>query len=538
MTVEPQAQPAAESTPAPAPPRRPRLPVVPGPVETAVAAWRRLRKMSTALALLFTLAVASIVATFVPQEPLVPATVARWREGTAGPGRGFARVFDALDLFDLFGSRWFLVLVLLLFTSLTGCLVPRWRAFARTLRRPPATGRDLERLTSYVRLETSLAPEAALDAAERVLARRRYRRRRIPGDATRSGAPQIAAERGHAREGGSLVFHTAFYVLLVGIVIGKAYGFTGQIDLPIGGAFADTRIAYDFAEAGRLWGLDDHRGFLVTLDDFDVSWHPDGTPREFRSTVTVTDGGATLVDRASIVVNKPLTVQGMKLFQARFGFAPHIVVRAGDRVLVDEQVLLRPAGQGLWSASAKVAVADEDSQIALDLLFAPDAELDATGNPVVGTSPEPRNPVMVATVYFGDLGLERTAPATAFDRAAGPAGPPAMLRPGAEAELADGALSVEFVELGWWSGFQVSHAPGRWLLLLASVLVLAGLVPSLYGYRRRLWVEARPSAAGTTLVLAGNALQRKAVFADEFAAVEDDLAGAVHASRPRVGDSP
>ncbi|MGH8899236.1 MAG: cytochrome c biogenesis protein ResB, partial [Egibacteraceae bacterium] len=38
------------------------------------------------------------------------------------------------------------------------------------------------------------------------------------------GTPQLAVERGHWREGGSLVFHTAFYVLLVGVVITHSFG--------------------------------------------------------------------------------------------------------------------------------------------------------------------------------------------------------------------------------------------------------------------------------------------------------------------------
>ena len=41
-----------------------------------------------------------------------------------------------------------------------------------------------------------------------------------------------------------------------------------------------------------------------------------------------------------------------------------------------------------------------------------------------------------------------------------------------------GNLAVEFVDLGYWSGLQASHAPGRGVLLLSGVLVLLGLVAS------------------------------------------------------------
>ena len=152
----------APDRPAPAPSR---LPDIPGPVDTAKLAWRKLRRMSTALVLLFTLAGASILATFIPQRPLVPSTVSSWLAGEAGPGEAAAKVFDWLGLFDVFGARWFALLVALLFTSLTGCLVPRWRGFAKVARKPAPAGRNLERLTHTETWLTALPPERALEQA-------------------------------------------------------------------------------------------------------------------------------------------------------------------------------------------------------------------------------------------------------------------------------------------------------------------------------------------------------------------------------------
>jgi len=491
----------------------PRLPDIPGPLETLGSAWRRLRKMSTALLLLFALAAASVVATVIPQAPVTPQSVAQWRAGTAGPGTTVASGLDALSLFDVFGSWWFAVLVGLLFTSLTGCLLPRYAAFARVARRPPAAGRNLERLSHAQTVITELAPEAALAAAERLLARRRFRRRRIGW--------QLAAERGHWREGGSLLFHTAFYLLLLGAVVGKAFGFTGQVTIPEGSSFAETRIAYDAAEPGRWWDLSDHRGFVVTLDDFDVSYFPNFTPRDFVSTVTIAEQGES-VRTETVRVNHPLHHRGMNLYQSGFGMAPHIIVRAGDQVLLDERFMLSPAsGQNVWTGTAKVKFDDPSQQIALDLALAPDAEL-REGQPVLGPDPAPRNPVLVGSLYFGELGLERPVPPSQFRRS-GPPVDTAMLRPGKTAQLAQGSLSVEFVDLGYWSGLQVSHQPGRRILLAGALLLLVGLVPSLYSYRRRIWVEVAPHRTGSRVTLAGVALQRKTAFAEEFATLAQVL---------------
>ena len=503
----------------------PRLPDILGPIETAIKAWRALRRMSTALLLLFAMAAASVVATVVPQAPVTAVTAEQWRAGTAGPGKPVARVLDALGMFDIFGAWWFMALVVLLFVSLTGCLIPRYRAFAKVARRPPAAGRNFGRLSNSVTFTTDRPPSEAIDAAQRVLRKRRYRTRLIEGD----GPVQVAAERGHWREGGSLVFHTAFYLLLAGAVIGKLFGFTGQIGLAEGAAFADTRIAYDFAEPGREWDLEDHRGFVVTLDDFDVQYFPDFTPKDFVSTVTISEGGVP-VTTEQIRVNHPLRYKGMVLFQMAFGMAPRVVVRAGDEVLVDERVRLAPNNaQNIWTGTAKVKVDDPQQQIALELVLAPDARMGSDGQPTIGPDPRPRNPVLVGNLYFGELGLQRPVPADQFMRGEGPVDT-AMLRPGDAKELAKGSLTVEFADLGYWSGLQVSHAPGRWVLALSGVLVLLGLVPSLYSYRRRVWVEVDGDDGGARVTVAGVALQRKAAFEDEIHGVANVLSQTLQAT--------
>jgi cytochrome c biogenesis protein len=496
----------------------PRLPEILGPWETVLWLWRRLRKMSTALWLLFALAAASVVATFIPQEPVIPTTVADWRSGTEGPGAEVASAFDALGLFDVYGSWWFAGLVVVLFVSLTGCLIPRWTAFVRQVRRPPVAGYRLDRLTNRKVFPTGLDEQAALDAVESVMTRRRFRRLRRDGEATRSGAAQLATERGHWREGGSLVFHSSFYVLLVGVVVAHGFGFVGQVNVTEGGGFTDTRISYERAEPGRWFDLDDHEGFQVRLDEFDVAWHPDLTPQRFVSTVTILEDGEE-VRTGEVQVNHPLSHGGMTLYQMRFGMAPHVTVRSGDEVLFDERVRLGQGDANTWTGAAKVSMSDP--QIALELLLLPD--YDEVDGQVVNRGPEPNNPRLFANLWVGDLGLQRPVPATEFDRERGSRLAATDLGEGDVAELLGDQLVVEFSQLDLWSGFQVAHQRGRGILLLAGVLILAGLIPSLYAYRRRVWAEARDGE----VLLAGVALQRKDVFAEEFAQISGEVADAL-----------
>jgi cytochrome c biogenesis protein len=523
-------QPAA---PSPTGPRG--LPEIPGPLETLQRSWRVLRRMSTALWLLLALAIASIIATFIPQDPVIPQTTAEWRAGTSGPGEGIAGAFDALGLFDVFGSAWFMALTALLLISLTGCLIPRIRSFRTLVARKPAGGRNLTRLQHQVELRTALPPDEALAAARRRLRRRRFRLRELAPDDSPTGHLQLAAERGHWREGGSLLFHLSFYVLLLGAVIGHSFGFTGQVNVIEGERFADTPLSYLGAnQPGRFFPEDGHRGFVVQLDDFDISYFPDPeaeaagqtglTPRDFVSTVTIFEDGEPATTE-QIRVNHPIAHDGMKLYQIRFGFAPRIeVVNNGSTIYTDAVQLIEEGGFA-WTGVAKVAAFDVENQLALELVLLPDAAFDQAGFPISRT-PEARNPRLAAVLWYGALGLEQNISPRDFDRENGRRlEQPLILAPGQRGVFEEIGLELRFPELPYWSGFQVSNEPGRELLLVGAVLMLTGLIPSLYGYRRRIWADVRTDEDGTTVTLAGVALQRKTTFSDAFERLADDLRG-------------
>lgn len=479
------------------------------------AAWRGLRRMSTALWLLLAVSVAAAMGTPIPQEPSAGPTVEAWRAGSEGPGVGAASVLDALGLFDLFASPWFLALVALLFASLTACLVLRWRAFAGSLRRPPPPGRRLDRLRNTAVLVTGAHTEAALAAAASVLQKRRFRVLLVPAEHGPRGRAQVAAERGRVREGGSLVFHSSFYVLLLGITVAQAWGFTGQVDLVEGETFAETHVAYHQAEPGRAFGLQDHRGFLVTLEGFAASYHPNGVPSDFAATVTI-DGGDGDERTETVRLNHPLRHQGMAIYLARFGMAPWVEVRRPDGALAFAgPVRLVEAGEFAWTGVARVPL-DGGEAAALDLVLLPDATLASDGGAVVGDSPEPRSPLLLADLYVGGVVLDGNE--TGPDRSQGPAGPTAILAPGESAPLGDGTYTVTFARLDDWAGLQVSRQPARGLLLLGALLALGGLVPSLHASHRRVWVEAEPLPDGaTSLRVAGVTRHHHDRFAAEFA---------------------
>jgi cytochrome c biogenesis protein len=174
---------------------------------------------------------------------------------------------------------------------------------------------------------------------------------------------------------------------------------------------------------------------------------------------------------------------------------------------------------GFFRAAVKAPAAEPD--IGLEIYFYPYAPTTDEGVPALTGAPWPDDPLVIVREYRGDLQLGASQQTineldtTLMESVGG-----AFLRPGDEVELSDGS-TVAFPELRRWVGFQVSQRPQLPWLVLASALLLGGLIPALYAYRRRLWVAAeRDEETGRTLVtVAGRAFQRPQTFEDEHGKV-------------------
>jgi cytochrome c biogenesis protein len=511
--------------------------------DSVLMGWRWLTRMRTALYLLGLLAVETLVATVVPQQPNVPGTVAAWRSGAEGPGTTVSRLIDLVGGYDVYGSPAFLALLLLLFLSLTACLIPRIRAWVRLVRhsQPPLT-RAAGRQEVVTRLVTDLDVDETHRAAADVLRGSRWRVREATGSeeptaGVASGPPpQVAAEKGlWSREGGSLLFHLSFYVLLAAIVFGQLLSFEGQRAVVEGESFADTPVSYWTHLPGRWWGEDDHGGWVLDLDGFEVDWVRDptapgaGQPIVFRSDVTVTREDGEVIDTV-IEGNRPLVVDGMKIHQLDWGYAPFVEVEVDGEQVYAGYLTATVQDRGFFQAAVKAPAAEPD--LGLDVMLFPYAP-DGENGPSLTGAPWADAPLIVFQQYRGDLQLGRTQQTineldtSRLESAGGGA-----MRPGGEVDMGDGVV-VRFVELRRWVGFQVSSRPQVPFLLLASALLLAGLVPALYAYRRRLWVVAERSDGGgrTLLTVAGRAFQRPQAFEDEHEAV-------VHALAQRLDATP
>jgi cytochrome c biogenesis protein len=476
-----------------------------------VAVWRTLRSMRTALILLLVVAVASVFGSLVPQAPVAPRAVADlFVEHPL-----LARLYRSVGLFDVYGSWWFTLTYVLLLISLASCLLPRTRLLVRGLRQKPQPARELEGLRHFAQAVVPGPPDTALARSRVVLRRRRFRVAEVD--------PGLAAEKGGAREWGSLVFHWSLFVLLIGVVVGKGFGFVGQATVIEGDTWTEAHAAYDFPPAeGRFFAEGMHRAFRLEVLDFDASYHDTGVPRDFVSRVRA--GGGPVEE---IRVNEPLTVDGVKVYQLGFGWAPVVEVRQDGRLLASQPVVFvtdAPEDQRVpWRGVIKLP--SLRPQVGLEFRLLPDSLAALSGAPMV----EARDPFLLFEAWRGDLRLTAGQSVFRLDKAGLEPFADGGLGAGQTREL-PGGIEVTFRELREYTQFLVKRDPGTGIMLLAAALIVAGLLPALYSSRRRVWVRAVPAdGEGTLLQVGGFALQRKAAFEEEFAEISGEL-GTVRAS--------
>ena len=484
---------------APAPPLR--------PPEFLRWAWRQLTSMRTALMLLFLLAIAAVPGSVIPQSPVDPLAVARYR--LLHPT--LSGWYDRLGLFHVYSSVWFGAVYVMLMVSLLGCIVPRVRVYWRGLRaRPPRAPRNLVRLPAHQTLELSATPREVADAAAAELRGQRFR---VDEYADEDGRLVVAGEKGFLREAGNLVFHISLLVVLIGVGVAGLYGYKGAVIVVDGQGFSNTLTQYDEFTPGGRFNPADLPPFSFTVDAFHVSFQPDGpqmgAPRDFDADLTYSTSPGATPRHYHLQVNHPLEIDGTSVFLVGHGYAPRITVRDGDgHVSFSGPVPFLPQ-DGSFTSYGVVKVPDaQPTQLAFEGFFLPTLQLDPRQGPI-SVFPDELNPALTLLAYHGDVGLDDGIATSVYqlDRAGltrfrRPDGQPfrMQLAPGQTVTLPHGAGSIRFDGVDRFVKLQISHAPAKVVPLFGVLAAILGLIGSLFVRPRRAWVRAREDQQGRTVV--------------------------------------
>ncbi len=487
------------------------------PAEAVRFVWTQLTSMRTALVLLFALALGAIPGSLLPQRPTSPVRVREFITDNPQLG-GF---YDAIGMFDVYASAWFAAIYLLLFVSLVGCIIPRIGVYLRGLRgEPPVTPRNLGRLPAHLAL-TSDRADGVLDAAEKVLAARRFRIRRLDDS--------VSAERGYLRELGNLVFHVSLVFLLCGLAWGSLFGYKGSVAVVEGGSFSNTLSQFDDFSSGGAFRAQQLVPFTVRLNAFEAKFETGpvqrGAARVFRADTTTTLGGVD--SRQDLEVNHPLVLGDSTVHLVGHGYAVDVTVKDPQgRVAFAGPVILLPQDGNFLSVGVVKAPYARPERLAFEALFLPTAvDTDSGGTSVF---PDALNPRLLLNAWHGPPKEATGAPenvysldTTGLTQFTKPDGSKLRftLRPGEIFDLPDGS-SIQFHDWKRWVSLQVSSTPGLWLVFISVLVAVAGLCLSLFIRPRRVWLRVH----GDGVELAGlDRTEGRGGLDDELRLIADDL---------------
>lgn len=488
--------------------------------------WRQLTSMRTALLLLLLVAIAAIPGSLVPQRLSDPNGVTQYF--TNNPD--LAPVLDQLQLFDVYSSAWFSAIYILLFISLIGCVIPRTKHHFDAVRaRPPRTPARLSRLPShqlhdYPQCDVPLV----LDTARAVLKRAGYRVEPYEQRGIRS----LSAERGYLRETGNLVFHTGLLAVIVAVGVGGALGYQGQRVIVEGQSFVNALIEFDSYNPGQLFDPQSVAPYRLTLDRFSVTYETAnldayGQPTDFTANVTVTAPNAEPEAR-TIRVNDPMRFADTDVFLMGNGYAPKITIRnANGEIVFEESTPFLPQDSNMTSLGILKVPDGMPEQLGLVGFFYPTAS-ELESGAFTSTFPDLIYPMVSFNVFRGDLGIDGGAPKSVYtlntddmtQLTGGSSGLESIqLMPGETADLPDGLGTITFDNIApqasldgtesyagsvaRFASFDIASDPGQFWVLIASIIVLGGLIVSLMVPRRRLWVRAVQDGADVRVEYGG-----------------------------------
>jgi cytochrome c biogenesis protein len=266
--------------------------------------------------------------------------------------------------------------------------------------------------------------------------------------------------------------HLSVLLVLAGALIGSIFGFKGFVTI----WEEETEGSVQLRKGASL-----PLGFEIRCDKFTVDFYETGAPKEFRSEVSVLEGGD-VVGQTAIRVNHPFSHKGITFYQSTYGSEPSgIVLLLKDLKTSESKKLQVPFRQTVTipETSDRIVIMDFSQNV---------------GNFGPG--------------FFVGLARGNMEPAGAW-----------IVAKNSEFHgnrIGDLGLTVLEYQNRFYTGLQVKKDPGVWIIYVGFCLMLISMIIALYISHRRVWLVLIPQAAGTRVLVAGNTSKHQLAFKREF----------------------
>jgi cytochrome c biogenesis protein len=436
---------------------------IPGSILFRVAnwIWRLFSSVKLALILILIITALSLIGVFLIQ---VPADMAHnteayqaWVENVATDKVGpWAPLLSLLQLFNVFGSFWFLGAGTLLMINILVCSLNRWGNIKLALR-----GGAVKQQVSFFSngsdqlhaelTSTTISSAEISRLSEKILLKRGYRVR------TENGGNNIylAADKNRFFRLATYISHLSIILFVIAFIFGNVIGWRND--------------NFKVSEGGLPQVVGHDTNLSLRLDDFTVEYYDNGAPKDYRSQVTLYENGQ-VVKQALIQVNHPLVYKGVRFYQSTFGSTIKMQVgkidpsSSSSELIYDGNVYMSPMGSSMGGG-----------------YYVGYFELPEQGFVVYVISSDDSSDSMIPADNVGIEVVKTDGTSAGVDLV--PLNNPTKI----------GSLEFTYSGISEYSGLQVSSDPTNMLIWIASSLFLLGISLVLYFPHRQIWVLSQPN---------------------------------------------
>ena len=433
--------------------------------------WSFFSSVQLAIVLLALIAFFALIGTVVPQREAAA-------ELAHSLSPGLFSFLQKMQIFDLYHSIWFFVLMGLLAVNLLICSLDRfpmaWRRFR--LRPLPQAEGLFTNLPEENSFQSAMNLQQATDIAAALL-KKKYRTCEQVNEPAQS---YLSADKGRYSSFGVYIVHLSILVLIAGAIIGAGFGLEGYVNIPEGG----TASAINLRNGNQALPLP----FSVRCDKFTLEVYESGAPKTYQSDLTFLRDNQ-LIHSGKLRVNHPITVEGFRFYQSSYGAASEgkatlALLRDGGRrdvmnVSAGYQFEL-PGKEGTFHVlrveenlmkmgpAIKIAVHSKKGEVTF-WVFQDIAKINQTNPGIIQQVPM-FNPGLFRPYTFELLGLEEK----------------------------------------YYTGLQVSRDPGTPVVAAAALLLIGGLMLILFSYHRQVWIRIDQEKGGVRVHITGRSHKNKA----------------------------
>ncbi len=419
--------------------------------------WDLFVSVKLTVATLTLLAFTSIFGTLIPQNQHPADYVNTY-------GEFFFRFFNVFDLFNMYDSWWYRLLILTLAINILTCSVNRLSPTLKMVfRRKPA----FKRLSIRGEVDCDKSARELRTVVENRLSQT-FKTIHVQEDEKGFSA---FAEKGAWTRLGFYGIHLSIIILLFGALLGSIFGIDGHVNVPEGESAGTIRL--------RNSGVPVPLDFKIQCNAFNISYYKTGSVREFRSSLVIKEDGKEVLKK-DIIVNDPLKYKGFTIYQSSYGSLKakaqklNFTNRATGETVQKELSLGKPISfpDGARKLTLR-KIADNHTLMGQDVGEAYVCEISNDG----GKPTE----VILPTRF------------PSYDK----------MRKG------EWILNVAQQEKRFYTGLAVKKDPGVWLVYTGFLMLIAGCFISFFMSHQKMFIAVRETPTGTHVTVSGASTRNK-----------------------------